>query len=232
MAGKLYLIPVHLGSENFRDVIPENVLSVTRSLRFFVVEEIRSARRYLRLIDNEFPIDETQFLELNEHTSDSEIIDYLDPVIKGSDMGIMSEAGLPGIADPGARIVAMAHARSIRVVPLTGPSSIIMALVASGLNGQNFSFNGYLPVNPKELSVKLKELEINAKKGSSQIFMETPYRCQKMLEMILRTCHDGTRLCIAADISLKTEFIKTLPVSDWKRNIPQINKRLVVFILQ
>jgi 16S rRNA (cytidine1402-2'-O)-methyltransferase len=232
VAGKIFLIPVHLGSDNYRNVIPENVLSITKSLRFFIVENIRSARRYLRLIDKNFPIDTTQFLELNGHTSESEITHYLDPVIKGSDMGIMSEAGLPGIADPGAKIISIAHTKNIKVVPLTGPSSIFLALIASGLNGQNFTFNGYLPVKPAELTTRLKELEIKAREGYAQIFMETPYRNQKMLESILKSCNNSTRLCIAADISLDSESIRTMKISEWRGTVPSINDRLVVFILQ
>jgi 16S rRNA (cytidine1402-2'-O)-methyltransferase len=232
VAGKIFLIPVHLGSEKYKDVIPENVLSVTRSLRIFAVENIRTARRYLRLIDKVFPIDETRFLELNEHTSDSEIGHYLDPVLEGQNMGVMSEAGLPGIADPGAKIISLAHVKNIKVVPLAGPSSIILALIASGLNGQNFTFNGYLPVKPSELSVKLKEIEKKAAEGYAQIFMETPYRNQKMLEMVLKTCNNNTLLCVAADISLDTENIRTMTISEWKRNIPFINNRPAVFIIQ
>jgi 16S rRNA (cytidine1402-2'-O)-methyltransferase len=232
VAGKIFLIPVHLGSEKYKDVIPENVLSVTRSLRIFAVENIRTARRYLRLIDKVFPIDETRFLELNEHTSDSEIGHYLDPVLEGQNMGVMSEAGLPGIADPGAKIISLAHVKNIKVVPLAGPSSIILALIASGLNGQNFTFNGYLPVKPSELSVKLKEIEKKAAEGYAQIFMEAPYRNQKMLEMVLKTCNNNTLLCVAADISLDTENIRTMTISEWKRNIPFINNRPAVFIIQ
>jgi 16S rRNA (cytidine1402-2'-O)-methyltransferase len=232
VAGKIYLIPVHLGSDDFRNVIPEKVLLITRSLRFFVVENLRSSRRYLRLIDKEFPIDETHFFELNEHTDDSGIDNYLDPVRNGFDLGVMSEAGLPGIADPGAKIIALAHRKGIKVVPLSGPSSIIMALIASGLNGQNFSFNGYLPVKPSERTSRLKELEIKAHGGYAQIFMETPYRNQRMLESILETCNNSTSLCIATDISLDSENIRTLRISEWKKNVPAINDRLAVFILQ
>lgn len=232
MTGKIYLIPVHLGAENYKDLIPENVLSVTRSLRIFIVENLRSARRYLRLIDKDFPIDETRFFELNKHKSEAELLHYIEPVINGNDAGIMSEAGLPGIADPGTGIVYMAHKKGIKVIPLAGPSSIIMALIASGLNGQIFSFHGYLPVDSSDLTTKLKDLEKKAGEGAAQIFMETPYRCQRMLETITRTCRDQTRLCIAADISHNSEFIKTQTISEWKKNVPSINNRLVIFILQ
>lgn len=232
MTGRLYLIPVTLGGDDYLKVIPEKVISLTRILRFFIVEDIRSARRYLRLIDREFPIDETVFFELNEHTIESDIVHYLDPLHKGSDIGIMSEAGLPGIADPGSRIIAMAHKENITVTPLSGPSSIIMALISSGLNGQNFTFNGYLPVRPEERSAKLRELEKNAAKGYAQIFMETPYRNQKMIESIISTCHNDTKLCIAANISLPSESIRTMRISEWKRDVPIIKDKLVVFVIQ
>ncbi len=232
VAGKIYLIPVTLGGDDFRYVIPEKVLEVTRGLRFFIVENIRSARRFLRLIDKTFPIDESVFFELNEHTLQKDISHFLEPAISGSDIGLMSEAGLPGIADPGARLIAVAHRKKIRVTPLAGPSSIIMALISSGLNGQNFSFNGYLPVKPEERASRLKELEKKSHAGYAQIFMETPYRNQKMLNSILSVCHKDTSLCIAADITLPAESITTMCISEWQKNIPDLNDRLVVFVLQ
>jgi 16S rRNA (cytidine1402-2'-O)-methyltransferase len=230
--GRIYLIPVPLGGVDFVNVIPEKVISLTKRLRFFIVEDLRSARRYLRLIDKEFPINDTVFFELNEHTADNEIVHYLEPVINGSDIGIMSEAGLPGIADPGARIVALAHDKKIIVTPLSGPSSILLALISSGLNGQNFTFNGYLPVKPSDRSAKLRELEKNAGTGYAQIFMETPYRNQKMVESILSTCHPNTLLCIATDITLQTETIKTMKISDWRKDLPIVKDKLVVYVLQ
>lgn len=232
MTGRIYLIPVTLGGDDFSKVIPERVISLTRLLRFFIVEDVRSARRFLRLIDKEFPINDTVFFELNEHTRDSDIAQYLDPVLKGSDMGIMSEAGLPGIADPGARIVALAHQKKITVTPLSGPSSILLALISSGLNGQNFTFNGYLPVKPAEKAARLKDLEKKSREGYAQIFMETPYRNQKMFESIISSCDNNTMLCIAADITLSSESIRTMKISEWKRNIPALNDKLVIFVLQ
>jgi 16S rRNA (cytidine1402-2'-O)-methyltransferase len=230
--GRLYLIPVTLGGDDFLKVIPEKVLNITRQLRFFIVEDVRSARRFLRLIDKKFPIDETVFYELNEHTGESDITGYLEPLKNGSDIGLLSEAGLPGIADPGAKIVALAHRKRIVVTPLTGPSSIILALISSGLNGQNFTFNGYLPIKPGERSAKLRELEKKAGEGFAQIFMETPYRNQKMLESVVATCRSDTRLCIAVDITLPDESIRTLSISEWKRDLPQLNDKLVVFVMQ
>jgi 16S rRNA (cytidine1402-2'-O)-methyltransferase len=152
--------------------------------------------------------------------------------MNGSDIGLMSEAGLPGIADPGARLVSLAHRKKITVIPLSGPSSIILALISSGLNGQNFSFNGYLPVKPAERASKLKELERKAREGYSQIFMETPYRNQKMVETIMSVCNNDTMLCIAADITLPTESISTRTISEWKADKPDLKNRLVVYVLQ
>jgi 16S rRNA (cytidine1402-2'-O)-methyltransferase len=230
--GKIYLIPVTLGGDDFLKVIPEKVISLTKHLRFFIVEDLRSARRFLRLIDREFPIDDTVFFELNEHTGESDISHYLEPILKGSDIGLLSEAGLPGIADPGARIVAMAHRRKITVTPLSGPSSIILALISSGLNGQNFSFNGYLPVKPEDRSFRIKELEKKASEGYAQIFMETPYRNQKMLDSLLSVCHNDTLLCIAVDITLPSESIRTMKIAEWKKDPPVLKDKLVVYVMQ
>lgn len=232
MKGRLYLIPVTLGGNDFENVIPEKVLQITKRLRFFVVEDIRSARRFLRLIDKAFPIDDTRFFELNEHTPDSGIEEYLEPVLNGSDIGLMSEAGMPCIADPGSKLILSAHRRKINVIPLSGPSSIIMALISSGLNGQNFTFNGYLPVKAAERTAKLRELEKKAKEGNAQIFMETPYRNQKLMDIIVDVCKSYTLLCIAADITLPSEFIRTMTISEWKRERPALNNRLVIYIIQ
>jgi len=232
MKGSIWLIPVTLGGENYEDVIPAKVLEITRKLRFFIVEDVRSARRYLRLIDRKFPIDDSVFFELNEHTSGVDSSEYLKPVLDGNDIGLMSEAGLPGIADPGAKIIDAAHRNDIAVKPLSGPSSIIMALISSGLNGQNFTFNGYLPVKPGERAASLKQLERRAHEGYAQIFMETPYRNQSMLESILSSCDKDTLLCIAADITLPGEFIRTRKLAEWKSEIPELKNRQVIFILQ
>jgi 16S rRNA (cytidine1402-2'-O)-methyltransferase len=232
MAGNIYLIPVTLGGDDFQEVIPDKVISLTRRLRYLIVEDIRSARRFLRLIDKGFPIDDTVFMVLNEHTGESEVADYLEPAIKGNDIGIMSEAGLPGIADPGAKITALAHRMHIKVIPLSGPSSIILALISSGFNGQNFTFNGYLPVKPAEKIAQIRELEKKSRDGYTQIFMETPYRNQKMFEALIATCNNDTMLCIAADITLPTEFIISMKISEWKKNIPSLNDKLVVYVLK
>ena len=231
MNGKIYLIPVTLGGDDFRKVIPQQVIEITISLRYFIVEELRSARRYLRLIDKSFPIDETVFFELNEHSNDSEISSFLAPILEGKDVGIMSEAGLPGIADPGTNLIWAAHRRSIRIVPLSGPSSIILAVISAGMNGQNFTFNGYLPVRQADRESKLKEIEKRSLTGEAQIFMETPYRAQRMFDSVLSVCNPSTRLCIAADITLESEFIRTMRISDWKKDIPLLSDRLIIFIL-
>lgn len=232
MKGRIYLVPVTLGGDDLLKVIPTRVIDIIKELRFFVVEDLRSARRFLRSIDRKFPIDETIFFELNEHTAESDISNYLDPVLKGSDLGVLSEAGLPCIADPGSRIVALAHEKNFIVTPLTGPSSIILALISSGFNGQNFTFNGYLPVKPEARAARIKELERSASGGYSQIFMETPYRNQKMLETILAVCNGDTMLCIAENITLADESIRTMKISGWKKNLPSLNDKLVVFIIQ
>jgi 16S rRNA (cytidine1402-2'-O)-methyltransferase len=230
--GKIFLIPVTLGGDDFNHVIPDHVIKLTTALRCFVVENIRSARRYLRLIDKTFPIDQSVFFELSEHTNESEISSFLEPIFEGKDIGLMSEAGLPGIADPGKNLLFEAHRRNIKIVPLSGPSSIILALISSGLNGQNFAFKGYLPVKPSERNTKLREIENRSKSGEAQIFMETPYRAQRMLESILTVCNLKTKLCIAAEITHPDEFIKTKTISEWKKEVPQINDRLIIFIIQ
>jgi 16S rRNA (cytidine1402-2'-O)-methyltransferase len=232
MAGNIYLIPVTLGGDDYLKVIPEKVISLTRNLRYFIVEDLRSARRYLRLIEKSFPIDESVFFELNKHTAESDISGFLDPVMKGHDMGILSEAGLPGIADPGAKIVSLAHKKRLRVIPLSGPSSIILALISSGFNGQNFTFNGYLPVKQADKISRIRELEKKAREGYAQLFMETPYRNQQMFESIVSACSNETLLCIASDITLPDEDIRTMKIAEWKKNIPSLNGRFVIFLLQ
>lgn len=231
MAGSIYLIPVTLGGFDFDRVIPGFVTEIAKSLRYFVVEDLRSARRFLRMIDKAFPIDETVFYELNEHTQVKEMAGFIAPALQGHNMGIMSEAGLPGIADPGMHIVRMAHSMNIRVIPMAGPSSILLALVASGLNGQNFTFHGYLPQKPFERIAKLKEIEKKVHHDGTQIFMETPYRAQKMAETVLASCRPETLLCIACDITLPSEEIRTMKISAWKENPPELDGRLVVFLL-
>lgn len=225
-------MPVLLGGEDYRAVIPEKVIAITKNLRFFIVENLRSARRYLRLIDNGFPIDSSTFFELNGHTADKDVHRFLDPVVNGSDIGLMSEAGMPGIADPGNKIISLAHKKGIPVIPLSGPSSILMALISSGMNGQQFCFNGYLPVKPEERAARLRDLEKKSREGFAQVFIETPYRNDRLMESVIATCKNDTLLCIAADITLPSESIRTKSISEWKKNLPSLNSRLVVFVLQ
>ena len=225
------MIPVTLGSELYREVLPDGVLSVAKRLRSFIVEDVRSARRFLRLIDPLFPIDDTQFMILNKHTTQEEIPALIEPLLSGRDTGILSEAGVPGVADPGSRIVAIAHRYKIVVKPLTGPSSILLALMASGMNGQNFTFHGYLPIKPGDRQKALLNIERQAAKGTSQLFIETPYRNQKLLEEILKQCGDNTNLCIAANLTLETEYVVTRSIGEWRGNLPDINRKPTVFII-
>lgn len=231
MAGSIYLIPVTLGDDNYSLVIPSGVLSVTRSLRYFIVEDIRTARRYLRLIDPTFPIDDSRFFILDKHDAGQDLKGFLAPARAGNDMGLMSEAGLPGIADPGSEIVSLAHLEKIKVTPLSGPSSIILALIGSGMNGQNFTFHGYLPVKADKRGIKLREIERRSLGGETQIFMETPYRASHVADHIISICHPDTRLCIATDITLASESIRTMRISEWRNNKPDLDKRLVVFLI-
>ena len=231
MAGIIYLIPVTLGDRDYLKVIPSKVIETSVNLRFFAVEDLRSARRYLRLLDKNFPIDDTTFFELNEHTKEDEIRLMLEPVLRGQDLGIMSEAGLPGIADPGSLLVRAAHLLKIRIMPLTGPSSIILALISSGMNGQSFAFHGYLPIKSPDRIARLKELERRAETGETQIFMETPYRNQKLFESILSALSQDSLLCIAADISMPTEEIRSMRIAEWKTESISLNDRPAIFLL-
>lgn len=232
MKGKLYLLPITLGDSNPETVIPIEVIQKIISLRYFIVENVRTTRRFLRLLDKSFPIDDSTFFELNKHTKESEISTFLKPIENGNDIGIMSEAGVPGVADPGSNAVALAHKSKIQVVPFVGPSSILLAVMAAGLNGQNFAFNGYLPVKSGERIKKLKELERRSKsENQSQLFIETPYRNLAMFNDILTACQPNTLLSIAVDITLESEYIKTDTIKNWKKQSPNINKRPGIFTI-
>jgi len=233
MKGKIYLIPATLGESEILTVIPKNVIDTVDDLQYFIVENIRSARRYIRKLLKEKDINSITFFELNKHTDLNLVSSYLEPCLSGNSVGIISEAGNPGIADPGALITAEAHRKNIDVVPLVGPSSILLALISSGMNGQNFAFSGYLPVNDVERNKKIQYLERKSKtENQTQIFMETPFRNMKMLDAVLKTCRNNTLLCIATDITLSSEFIKTKTIAEWKKHKPQLNKRPTVFVLQ
>lgn len=230
--GSLWLIPSPLGENAPEEVIPEPVLQSLRHFTTFVVEEVRTARRYLSRAGLKGKIQELRFHELNEHTGREQIESYLELFNDGNDVVLISEAGLPAVADPGAQLVALAHRHGIRVIPAVGPSSLMLALMASGLNGQSFAFCGYLPAKSEERKNRLRAIEkLSASSGQSQIFIETPYRNGQMLADIISVCRPDTRLCIAADITLPDEFIRTMTISEWKKEKPEIGKRPCVFIL-
>lgn len=230
--GILYFIPVTLGDDNLTKVLPPDVVGITQQLDEFIVENEKTARHFLGAIKHSKPIRELVLKTLNEHTADKDLPALLGSLIAGKDIGLMSEAGCPGIADPGAKLAALAHQKGIRVAPLVGPSSILLSLMASGLNGQRFTFLGYLPADKAARINQLKEIEKRSKQQETQIFIETPYRNQHMLEDILATCHGETRLCIACDISLPDEYIVTKRVKEWKQTtLPDLHKKPTVFLL-
>jgi len=230
--GNLYLIPTTLGESGTTHVIPSDVSLIAMNIKYFIVENIRTARRYLRKLDAQINIDELHFFELNQHT-DSHIVEgYLNPIAQGYDIGLISEAGCPGVADPGAEVVKYAHIRHIRVIPLVGPSSILLSLMASGMNGQNFAFIGYIPVKPAERIKAIKEIERKSSiENQTQIFIEAPYRNSPLINDLIKTLGDQTRLCVACDLTLETEFIKSQTVVQWKKEIPDLNKRPTIFLL-
>lgn len=230
--GKLYLIPSPLGDNQPSDVLPEMVFETIGRIRTYVVEEVRTARRFLSRAGLKGKIDTLEFHELNEHTSSEQIEGYLGLFERGEDIGLISEAGLPAVADPGAQLVALCHKRGIEVIPLVGPSSLMLALMASGLNGQSFAFCGYIPAKSDERKSRLKVLEkVSSQLNQTQIIIETPYRNDSLLADILSVCNPSTRLCIAADLTLPTAYIRTASIGDWKKNVPTIGKRPCVFLL-
>ncbi len=230
--GILYLIPATLGdTAETADVLPVKVKSIINQIDTYIVENEKSARHYLKKMGIEKPLQELVLYPLNQHTQPQEISAYLKPLSEGKNIGIISEAGCPGIADPGAEVVAIAHERNIQVIPLVGPSSILLSLMASGFNGQSFTFHGYLPKERGERIKKLKELEKAALKRQTQLFIETPYRNMHLLEDILNTCENNTLLCIACDITLETEFIRTKRIAEWKKQVPAINKKPTIFLI-
>ncbi len=216
--GTLYLIPCTLGDSPADNVLPNHVINIARRISHFVVEHPKSARQFLSLLKHEQPIQNLAFETLNEHTVASELDALLSPLLSGHDVGIISEAGCPGVADPGATLVDLAHRRGIRVTPLVGPSSILLALMASGLNGQCFAFHGYLPIadDARKQAIQLLEKD-SARLNQTQMFIETPYRNSKLFSALLTHCRPDTRICVATDISLKEESIHTRSVSEWKK---------------
>jgi len=229
---RLYLIPNLIGDTSIDGVLPATLSTQVLEISHFIVEDVRNARRFLKKLNKDIVIDNLNFYELNQHTQPEEISKYLDVCSKGTSVGLISEAGLPCIADPGNVIVMMAHKKGIRVVPISGPSSIFMALMASGLNGQNFAFNGYIPVEQSLRVAKLKSLEIRSlKEKQSQIFMDTPYRNNKLFEDVLLNLNPQTYLCVALNISCEDELIITKTVGEWRKSKIDLNKKPCIFII-
>lgn len=221
-----------MGESDVNSVIPFNVIKIALSLDEFIVEQEKTARHFLKSIGYEKSFDSIILHPLNKHTSPEDILLYLDNAVKGKNIGLLSEAGCPCIADPGNIIVEMAHEKQIQVIPLVGPSSIYLSLMASGFNGQNFSFNGYLPIDKKERTKKIKELENTVyNKWQTQIFIETPYRNNQLMQDILKTCRGDTKLCVACCISTSNELILTKPINLWQKKIPDLNKKNCIFLL-
>jgi 16S rRNA (cytidine1402-2'-O)-methyltransferase len=231
--GMLYLIPCTLGDTPADQVLPQYVIDIARKLRHFVVEQPKTARQFLAALKPEQPIQSLHFATLNEHTAPENFAELLAPLLAGNDVGIISEAGCPGVADPGADLVNLAHYNGIRVVPLVGPSSILLALMASGLNGQCFAFHGYLPIEDMERNKAIAALETeSAKRKQTQLFIETPYRNEKMFGALLAHCRPKTLLCVATDLTLPGESIRTRTIAQWKSEPrPQLNKRPSLFLL-
>jgi len=232
MLGKLYLIPTTLGESNPLEVMPISVKKVVEVLDHFIVENEKSARRFIKKITPNKSQPSLNLMLIDKYSDDYETRSYLDVCEQGISVGILSEAGVPAIADPGASIVKLAHQKGIQVVPLVGPSSILMAMMSSGMNGQNFAFNGYLPIDKSDRKKAIKELEkLSKDKNQSQIFIETPYRNEKMLADLCTTLQGKTRLCIACDITLPSEYIKTLPIDQWKKTKADLHKRPAIFVI-
>ncbi|PLX02024.1 MAG: SAM-dependent methyltransferase [Marinilabiliales bacterium] len=229
----LYLIPTTLGDFNtVEKVLPDYNVQVTHNIKIFIVEQVRTARRFLKRIKHPIEIDNMTFLELNKHTDYSKITNYLNPIENGESIGLLSEAGTPCIADPGAVIVKLAHEKSIKVFPLIGPNSIILSLMASGFNGQNFSFHGYLPVEKSQRVKSLQKLEsFCSVNNQTQIFIETPYRNNAMLASIIKNCKKQTMLCVASNISLDNQYIKSLSISQWGKEKVDLDKKPTIFLL-
>lgn len=230
--GKLYLVPMTLGSETTGHILPMEVAQSVIGLRCFAVENIKTSRQYLRKLDRSFPIDDSRFYLLNKKSKPEEIMPILRELENGNNVGIISEAGCPGIADPGANLVAIAHQHGIHVHPFVGPSSILLTLISSGFNGQVFSFHGYLPKERKERIRKLKELELDTSRtGATHLFMETPFRNDNMIEDLLNELKNDTLLCIASDLTNPKERIQTMMITEWRENAYSLNKVPAIFAI-
>lgn len=230
--GILYAMPTTLGSEDYRHVIPAEIVKTIIETRHFAVENIKTARRYLRKLDKSFPIDDSTFFILNKNSNESDCYPMLKPLNEGHNIGILSEAGCPGIADPGSELIKLAHEKGHFVSPLTGPSSILLALIGSGFNGQNFAFSGYLPKERKDRVRKLKYFENTVKReNQTQVFMDTPFRNIHVLEDLLNELADDTKICIACDLTLPSERIQTMTVKNWRENAFDISKKPTMFVI-
>lgn len=233
MGPALYLIPVTLGETEVSRVLPSYNAEVILQIKHFIVEEVRSARRFLKKVDRNIQIDDLAFYPMGKHASPELFASYLRPLEQGESVGVISEAGCPAVADPGADVVAIAQRKGLRVVPLVGPSSILLAVMASGFNGQSFAFNGYLPIEPGERTKRLNLLEQRVyAERQTQLFIETPYRNAKLFAEILRTCRPQTRLCVAAGLTCAEEFIRTRTVQEWKRHpLPDLSKIPAIWVI-
>lgn len=232
LIGKLYLIPTTLGESNPMDVLPQTVKRTIELIDCYIVENEKTARKFIKSIYPEKVQADLQLSTLNKHTEIADHNKMIQPCLNGINIGLMSEAGCPGVADPGAAIVKIAHEKGIQVIPLVGPSSILLAMMGSGMNGQSFAFNGYLPIDKDNKKSALKSFEkLSFDKNQSQLFIETPYRNNKLLEDLLQTLQPNTHLCIAADITLPTEYIKTMKVSEWKKAKIDLHNRPTIFII-
>lgn len=230
--GKLYLIPTRLGDNPPLEVLPISVKKIIEMVDDYIVENEKTARRFIKKVDSRKQQSSLKFEILNKYTQPEEIQHFLDTCTHGKSMGLLSEAGCPGIADPGADVVKLAHENNIQVVPLVGPSSIVLALMSSGMNGQSFAFNGYIPIDKSERKATLKKMErISYEQNQTQLFIETPYRNNKIIEDICNALHPQTRVCIACDITLPTEYIKTLTVKEWKHVNVDLHKRPAIFVI-
>ncbi len=233
MENALYLLPVTLGDTEIDNVLPSYNREIIRQIKFFIVENVRSARRFLKKVDRDINIDELTFYLMDKHTDAAKMASYLKSLEEGNAMGVISEAGCPAVADPGADVVAVAQRKNLRVIPMVGPSSIIMSVMGSGFNGQSFAFNGYLPIEPAERTKRIKQLETRAyTEDQTQLFIETPYRNHKMLEELLRTCKPSTRLCIASGITCAEEYIHTHTIAEWKKiKLHDLSKIPTIFLI-
>ena len=230
--GKIYMIPMNLGAENFGYYLPNDVLEIIRNIRYFIAENAKTARHYFISLGMRDVLPQISVYQMDKHNKDFDYSVYFDVVKNGNNMGVISEAGCPGVADPGASVVLSAHRAGIEVVPLVGPSSILLSLMASGLNGQSFAFVGYLPVKEPERSKCIKKLEeTSSRLNQTQIFIETPYRNNAFVDTLCKVLSDNTLLTIACDITLPSEYIKTQKVSEWKKQKPNIDKRPAIFLI-